>query len=83
MNASGMTEEKAKGANMPLVFGLTFVFSIFIANGASILFLQMNPDLMILIQKSANSFQDSWINTETISAHLSMVPCMEPLAVFF
>ncbi|HKR03687.1 MAG TPA: DUF1761 domain-containing protein [Bacteroidia bacterium] len=31
MNASGMTEEKAKGANMPLVFGLTFVFSIFIA----------------------------------------------------
>ncbi|MFN0031286.1 MAG: DUF1761 domain-containing protein [Flavobacteriales bacterium] len=31
MKASGMTEEKAKGANMPLVFGLTFIFSFFVA----------------------------------------------------
>lgn len=31
MNASGMTEEKAKGANMPLVFGLSFVFSFMLA----------------------------------------------------
>lgn len=28
---SGMTEEKAKGANMPLVFGLTYLFSFFAA----------------------------------------------------
>lgn len=28
MNASGMTEEKAKGANMPLIFGLTYLFSL-------------------------------------------------------
>lgn len=33
MKASGMTEEKAKGANMGLVFGLTFVFSFLIAFG--------------------------------------------------
>lgn len=31
MNASGMTEEKAKGANMPLVFGLSFFFSLMLA----------------------------------------------------
>ncbi len=31
MQATGMTEEKAKGANMPLVFGLTALFSFFIA----------------------------------------------------
>lgn len=31
MNASGMTTEKAKGANMPLVFGLSFFFSLMLA----------------------------------------------------
>lgn len=31
MNASGLTEEKMKGANMPLIFGLTYVLSFFIA----------------------------------------------------
>lgn len=28
MKATGMTEEKAKGANMPLIFGLTYLFSL-------------------------------------------------------
>ncbi len=31
MKATGMTDEKAKGANMPLVFGLTYLFSLFMA----------------------------------------------------
>ncbi len=31
MQAAGMTEEKMKGANMPLVFGLSFVFSFVLA----------------------------------------------------
>lgn len=31
MAASEMTEEKMKGANMALIFGLTFVFSFFLA----------------------------------------------------
>jgi len=31
MKASDMTPEKGKGANMPLVFGLTYVFSVLIA----------------------------------------------------
>lgn len=31
MKATGMTEENAKGANMPLLFGLTFLFSFFLA----------------------------------------------------
>lgn len=31
MNASGMTEEKAKGANMAVIFGLAFLFSFMMA----------------------------------------------------
>jgi Protein of unknown function (DUF1761) len=31
MKSTGMTEEKAKGANMPLMFGLTALFSFFLA----------------------------------------------------
>lgn len=31
MKAAEMTEEKMKGANMALIFGLTFVFSFFVA----------------------------------------------------
>jgi hypothetical protein len=31
MNASGMTEEKAKGANMAVMFGMTYVFSLMVA----------------------------------------------------
>lgn len=30
MEASGMTEEKAKGANMPLIFGVSFLLSVFL-----------------------------------------------------
>lgn len=29
MEATGVTEESAKGANMPLIFGLTYLFSFF------------------------------------------------------
>jgi hypothetical protein len=31
MNASGMTPEKAKGANMPVIFGVTYLFCFFVA----------------------------------------------------
>lgn len=31
MNASGLTEEKLKGANMGLIFGLTLLFSFFLS----------------------------------------------------
>jgi Protein of unknown function (DUF1761) len=33
MNASGLTEEKMKGANMPVVFGVSFLLSFFLAFG--------------------------------------------------
>ncbi len=33
MAASSLTEEKLKGANMPLLFGLSYVFSFFLALG--------------------------------------------------
>ena len=35
MNASGMTEEKMKGANMGLIFGLSYVLSLLLAFGLS------------------------------------------------
>jgi len=35
MNASGMTEEKMKGANMGLIFGLSYIFSLLLAFGLS------------------------------------------------
>lgn len=35
MKAADMTPEKAKGANMALVFGLTYLFSFFLAFGLS------------------------------------------------
>jgi len=31
MNAAGLNEEKLKGGNMPLIFGLSYLFSFFIA----------------------------------------------------
>lgn len=31
LEAAGVTEEKMKGANMPLIFGLSFLFSFFLA----------------------------------------------------
>lgn len=31
MDSAGLTEEKMKGANMILIFGLTYLFSFFVA----------------------------------------------------
>ena len=31
MKSTGLTEDQLKGANMPLIFGLTYVFSFLIA----------------------------------------------------
>ena len=33
MQSSGMTDEKVKGGNMPLIFGLSFLFSIMLGMG--------------------------------------------------
>ena len=33
MTATGMTEEKAKGANMIMIFSLSYVFSVLVAFG--------------------------------------------------
>ena len=35
MEASGMTEEKAKGANMPLIFGVSFLLSVFLVGAVT------------------------------------------------
>jgi hypothetical protein len=51
MEASGMTEEKANGANMTLIFGLSFLFSIFFAFGTSQLVIHQNHFYSILINE--------------------------------
>lgn len=35
MEASGMTEEKAKGTNMPMIFGVSFLLSVFLVGAVA------------------------------------------------
>ncbi len=42
MNASGMTEEKIKGGNMPLIFGVSFVLSLLLAMYMNVLAIHQN-----------------------------------------
>ncbi len=51
MNASGMTEEKAKGANMPLIFGLTFIMSLLFSLGTSLLVIHQSHFYSILLNE--------------------------------
>lgn len=48
MKESGLDEEKMKGANMPLIFGLSFVFAIMLA-------IQLTASGMIIHQAGVNS----------------------------
>lgn len=56
MNASGMTEEKAKGANMLVVFGLTYLFSVMI--GTVMLMLTIHQIHVGSIFANEPGFQD-------------------------
>lgn len=76
MKAAEMTEDKMKGANMPLIFGLTYVFSFFIAGVLfsvvvhqagyySILlnepgFGEEGSELMIMIQQFMEQYGDNF-----------------------
>lgn len=42
MNESGMTEEKMKGGNMALIFGLSFVLSVLLAVEMNFIVIHMN-----------------------------------------
>lgn len=51
MEASGITEEKAKGANLPLIIGFTFVLSFLFAFGTSQLVIHQNHFYSMLINE--------------------------------
>lgn len=48
MKASGMTEEKAKGMNMGIVFGLTYLFSFFVAFALQFIVIHQYSTIAIL-----------------------------------
>jgi TctA family transporter len=51
MAEAGLTEEKMKGANMPLVFGLSYVFSFFLASGLYFVVIHQAHVMSILIDE--------------------------------
>jgi len=52
MQASGMTEENARGANMTLVFGLTILLSFFIAFGMHLIVIHQIHVMAILTNQA-------------------------------
>ncbi len=51
MQAAGVTEEKMKGANMGLIFGLSFLFSIMLAMAVNGLVIHQNHMYSILLNE--------------------------------
>ena len=47
MDAAGMTEEKMKGGNMPLIFGLSFILSLLAALALSLIVIHQNGFLSL------------------------------------
>ena len=65
MSINGFTEESLKGANMPLIFGLTFLFSSFVAVALSGIvvhqtnvFQMMMPEVMEVGHAAQQDFTD-------------------------
>lgn len=51
MAEAGVTEEKMKGANMPLIFGLSYLFSFFLAFGLYFVVIHQAHIMSILIDE--------------------------------
>jgi hypothetical protein len=59
MEATGMTEEKAKGANMALIFGLTYLFSLFLTLAIQTLCIHQLHVVALLTNQVDSSNPDS------------------------
>jgi hypothetical protein len=57
MNASGVTEEKMKGANMALIFGLSYVLAFFLATAVNFMVIHQFHLQSILIKEAG--FQEA------------------------
>ncbi|MBP9887859.1 MAG: DUF1761 domain-containing protein [Leptospiraceae bacterium] len=63
MEASGLTEEKLKGANMPLIFLLSYLFSFFIALALNGIVIHQSHLYSILMNEPGLKETGSEINT--------------------
>ena len=62
MKESGMTQEKVEGGNMPLIFGLSFVFAILLAFGMFFLTVHQTHVFSLLMdhQEAFDSFMAAY-----------------------
>jgi len=57
MKASGMTQEKAEGANMPLIMGLSLLFSFMLAMFLNAIFIHQNNVMSLFVMQPG--FEDA------------------------
>ncbi len=62
MEAAGLTEEKLKGANMPLVFGLSYLFSFFLSFGLYSLVVHQGHVMSTLVNEPGFNDAGSEVN---------------------
>ncbi len=62
MEAAGLTEEKLKGANMPLIFGLSYLLGLFLAMGLTFLVIHQMHFYSILANEPGINDAGSEIN---------------------
>ena len=63
MQASGVTEDMGKSANMPLIFGLTYLFSFFLACGMYFMVVHQTHVFSILSKEKGLMEKGTEINT--------------------
>lgn len=63
MQAAGMTEEKMKGANMGVIFGLSFLFSVMLAMAVNSLVIHQNHMYSILLNEPGFGDPNSELGT--------------------
>jgi hypothetical protein len=63
ITASGLTEEKLKGANMPLVFGLSYLFSFMLGMAVSQMVIHQGHVMSILLNEPGFNEAGSEVNT--------------------
>jgi len=52
MNAAGMTDEKIKGGNMPLIFGLSLLFSVMLAMSMNMITIHQSAIYSVLMNEA-------------------------------
>ncbi len=62
MDAAGMTKEKIEGGNMPLIFGLSFIFALMLAFGMFLLTVHQTHVFSLLTdnEEAFKSFMNSY-----------------------